>query len=698
METRSSPASTFLLLLLLLHPLSTAVEILSKSRVERCTKTSDSDKLDCNNKIVVDLAVPSGSSGGEASIVAQLVEVEQRENATRKMHTLREPPVITINKSAAYALYKLIYLRDVAYKPEEFHVETRRCEPDAPYEILGECQGLRDQNGNIIENTQPVCCPCGPEGRYPTTCGSIFQVFKGKTNTAHCLKFPGDWFHVFAIGKRSLGFSVRVEVRKGSSQSEAIVGPDNRAVLSEDNFLRVNLIGDFVGYTSIPSFEDFYLVTPRLGAAGQPTDLGGDYSKWMLLERERFTLDGLECNKIGVSYDAYRSQPNFCSSPLWSCLHNQLWHFWEADQNQIRRNQPPEYVVEGRFKRINQHPNAGTHSFSMGITEALNTNLLIELRADDIDYVYQRSPGKVLAINIPTFEALTQFGTATVTTKNTGKLEASYSLTFRCRSGVSYLEEQFYIMKPEEEVSRSFRLYLTSDLAATYECAAILKASDFSEVDRADCQFTTTATILDDGSQIVPANELKEKGINGIFKSIKSIWGNIWEGLLEFFSGKTCRSKCSSFFNFRCHMQYICMSWILLLSLLLAVFPTGVVLLWLLHQQGLFDPIYDWWYDRYGEGFQRSSSLFSLRDSRSARHRGDNNARLRDRKHSFYEEKKRKRSHTSRMLHERSHSEIAAGDHYHHRHESHLHVHKERHKYKHSKDLDEHHGHKSSKR
>lgn len=44
---------------------------------------------------------------------------------------------------------------------------------------------------------------------------------------------------------------------------EVIVGPENRTVLSNDKFLRVNLIGDFVGYTSLPSFEDFYLVIPR---------------------------------------------------------------------------------------------------------------------------------------------------------------------------------------------------------------------------------------------------------------------------------------------------------------------------------------------------------------------------------------------------------------------------------------------------
>lgn len=44
---------------------------------------------------------------------------------------------------------------------------------------------------------------------------------------------------------------------------EVIVGPENRTATSKDNFLKVNLIGDFVGYTSIPTFEDFYLVIPR---------------------------------------------------------------------------------------------------------------------------------------------------------------------------------------------------------------------------------------------------------------------------------------------------------------------------------------------------------------------------------------------------------------------------------------------------
>ncbi|KAI0495217.1 hypothetical protein KFK09_025367 [Dendrobium nobile] len=650
--------------ILCLHPTSTAIEILSKSKLERCVRTSGSDNLNCEKKVVINMVVPSGSSGGEASIVAELVEVE--ENDTQKMQTIRVPPIITINKSAAYAVYDLSYLRDVAYKPEEFYVETRKCEPDASSSVVKICERLRDQDGHIIEHTEPICCPCGPSRRVPSSCGNIFdKLLKGKANTAHCLRFPGDWFHVFGIGKRSIGFNIRIEVRKGSSVSEVVMGPENRTVLSGDNFLRVNLVGDFVGYTSIPSFEDFYLVTPRLGAAGHPENLGKNFSKWMLLERVRFTLDGLECNKIGIGYEAYRGQPDFCSLPFWSCLHNQLWHFWEADKNRISRNYPPQYVIEGRFERINQHPNAGSHSFSVGISEVLNTNLLIELSADDIEYVYQRSPGKILSIRVPTFEALTQFGTAIVTTKNIGKLEASYSLTFDCLKGISYMEEQFYIMKAEEVVSRSFHIYPTTDQAGKYECAAILKASDFTEVDRAECQFTTTATVLDNGSQIMSEYDSKGGGLNGLLKSIKSGWKRIWNGLTDFVTGKTCRSKCSSFFDFSCHLQYVCVSWILMFGLLLAIFPTVIILLWLLHQKGLFDPLYDWWDDRFGNKTERTKIHSKYEKHSHIHHR---------RRHYIHDKERRHRKRQS--YNDQRHLKPASHVH---------HVHKESHKHKHKK-------------
>jgi hypothetical protein len=93
-----------------------------------------------------------------------------------------------------------------------------------------------------------------------------------------------------------------------------------------------------------------------------------------------------------------------------------ITHMFQSDKNRISMSRQPQYVVQGRFQRINQHPvmfpslflscshlltldqvfdtpptqDASVHSFSIGVTEVINSNLRIELSADDIEYMYQR--------------------------------------------------------------------------------------------------------------------------------------------------------------------------------------------------------------------------------------------------------------------------------------------------------------------
>ncbi|GJM95286.1 hypothetical protein PR202_ga12002 [Eleusine coracana subsp. coracana] len=353
---RRLPAVLLLAVLLLAATTNSGdgLEILSKSSIEKCGRDSGADGLSCDRKLVLDMAVPTGSSGREASLVAQVVASDQ--NDTKGKRVIRDPPIITINKSDVYALHALTYLQDVAYKPEEYFVETHKCEPDAGADVVHSCERLWNENGSIISHSEPVCCPCGNH-RVQTSCGNIFDKLfkaKGKPNTAHCVRFPGERFQVFDIGARSIGFSIRIQ-----------------------------------------------------GASNSQPQVNDEYSRWMLVEKLRFTDDGRECDKIGVGYEAYQNQPNFCSSPIGSCLHNQLWNFMEG---------------------------AGDYSFAVGVKEVRYTNIILELRADDI-----QSPGKIIRMNLPTFEAL-QVGVANVTTKNIGQLEASYSLTLKCSGGIIPVE------------------------------------------------------------------------------------------------------------------------------------------------------------------------------------------------------------------------------------------------------------------
>lgn len=55
---------------------------------------------------------------------------------------------------------------------------------------------------------------------------------------------------------------------------------------------------------------------------------------------------------------------------------------------------------------------------------------------------------------------------------------------------------------PVAEICLSLTYVFFFKVLITFLYAAILKAADFSEVDRAECQFTTTATILDNGTQV----------------------------------------------------------------------------------------------------------------------------------------------------------------------------------------------------
>ncbi|XP_057477723.1 protein HAPLESS 2-like [Actinidia eriantha] len=79
-----------------------AVQILSKSKLEKCEKVSDSGSLNCSTKIIINMAVHGESSGGKASIVAEIVKVEEENSTTTTMRTMRIPPVITVNKFGSF--------------------------------------------------------------------------------------------------------------------------------------------------------------------------------------------------------------------------------------------------------------------------------------------------------------------------------------------------------------------------------------------------------------------------------------------------------------------------------------------------------------------------------------------------------------------------------------------------------------------
>ena len=98
------------------------------------------------------------------------------------------------------------------------------------------------------------------------------------------------------------------------------MGPDRPGVSSSDEHVVARLLGDLAPYSGdMPDIgATKYLMVP-LQPASHPRVLEG-VEAWMLVDKSAVTLDGLTCNKIGVSYTAFRNQANKCNAVAGSCL------------------------------------------------------------------------------------------------------------------------------------------------------------------------------------------------------------------------------------------------------------------------------------------------------------------------------------------------------------------------------------------
>ncbi|RHN53635.1 hypothetical protein MtrunA17_Chr5g0397961 [Medicago truncatula] len=121
----------------------------------------------------------------------------------------------------------------------------------------------------------------------------------------------------------------------------------------------------------------------------------------------------------------------------------------------------------------------------------------------------------------------------------------------------------------------------------------------------------------------------------------------------------------------------------MMFGLFLAIFPTVLVLLWLLHQKGLFDPLYDWWEDICGaDEKQFIMDRHRVKINQTHHHIHDNKHRKQEVRHLNHRAPNRRKT-SYEHNHKHKHSE-GNSDYFNHLH----HVQKETHKHRHRKHVD----------
>lgn len=505
---------------LLWWPSSEVVEaiVVASSSIEHCERRGDADPLPCKKKMVVTLVVDSEQAAGVEEVVALREATDKtRDGGAERVEF--EPIRLLVSKSQVRYMYPLFYVRSFNAKPYEENIATK---------LVGGCRdafvpsatcGLAtDGSGNSIPYSQGFCCSCSacqlsgicrPGGRGLATC----DVF-GKAAMASCLRFGKLWYNGYSIGSGSAWYRVRVALvvdgangTASARQSAFELGPDVTMGFSAEFGAWARLVGDFVPPETPLDLTGKMLFVPTTPVEHERVAAGP--KEWLLLDKHHVSVNGRECNKVGVSYEAFATQGSRCQLQRGSCLADQLEDYrtkdLEAEASGRRGAYMARFFGDFCFDAWNATTASASPHISYVMRGSLTTMVTIAISADKLRYVQSVSQGKIVFAGVQkAFMSSSRDGVLTVGVRNTGTVTAQYTLSVGdCTGDVFPIHAQPVSIRPQEEVVRRFYLNVqdTETQEMTIRCAVTLRDSRGSVTDSEFFEFQVTGVVKTSGAQ-----------------------------------------------------------------------------------------------------------------------------------------------------------------------------------------------------
>ena len=486
---------------------------------------------------------------------------------------LRAPLKVSIRKSRVFATYPLQYLRAFNAAPHELIEVTglgkaqRTCK-DKSTDGFPTCGWtLSTSTGERLLDSQGFCCGCsmsnaidqsidgsidgsgmtaggGSEFRANLDC-NVFRTGLPLQAGAHCMRHGDDWYSGYSVGASRMDFDVFIDVSVGNDDVETAIGhnqhaqdgptvsslrlgPDVLINRTDDGLVMAELLGDLVHYTSVPTLSDKLLMVPPLDVAGSLPPV----HEWLLLDKGMVTLDGSECDKVGVGFSAFRGQPMRCFRAPGSCLRNQIVDILSEERERTDASRQPLYLLSQfghgvgttRSSSAEQRQGGDRVVLRVPIETTANSVLTLTLDARDLVQTINTSPGAILRAIVTGFspsvasawegsnatdadgfaggfEALSASGRVIVEIVNTGNIPAEYHVTVtNCTEGVARVVSPGPItLVPLSPRALALTVEVDSQAEdASRSCSLQLLDAIGIEIDSRLLSFYTNATVLDD--------------------------------------------------------------------------------------------------------------------------------------------------------------------------------------------------------
>ena len=286
-------------LVCILRAFAVESSIIASSRIETCHRTAGSS-AQCRPRLTVSLTVGTGED-----FAAETILLPNATDDAGRVHSLVRPLKVSLRKLPTVAQYPVVYLQNVNEQPYE---AQHRCN-------VHNCDSLVSTNCR----GSGFCCRCplwstsGISKKKKTLRGTLkCDFFSAASALVSCMHLNTSWYEVYDVLEPQLVHSVEVVVNASniSSENTATVGTVTPEVRMKD--VHVAYHADFSSSWSAPSFRGMHFIRARTGG------------KEAMLDKSYFSLDGSQCNKIGVSMSAFSTQPSRCGADSGACLQNQI--------------------------------------------------------------------------------------------------------------------------------------------------------------------------------------------------------------------------------------------------------------------------------------------------------------------------------------------------------------------------------------
>ena len=579
----------------------------------------------CEQKVVVTLAVPTGRVLATERVEARLGCVGASEcpcacDYARDIgctcRDLDAPLSLAITKSPVRATYPIYYWADVNAKPREVVVQAPEggCR-DGDLEETPTCGWYLDPDTHRkIPNSQGFCCACssgdvfehttqGPSesSRGDLDC-DLFDFWFSPPTSAHCLVMDPTWYKVYGVGESQLAFDLEVEL--GGSEGSAagtppgkgaaaghdgpdgaaagggdsgarpavreqtlVLSPQRPRALSEGQWVGAELLGDLQGFQALPVLSEKYLLVPHPKGLGPNEVLSQNSDRWLLLDKSFVSLEGHECDKIGVGFTPFRYQEERCGRRVGSCLGNQVDDFLREDEERVAAGQTPKYLITrwggGHAKQVAYDLSSSELKLQLPVEQLQHSVVTLTINAAEVRLVTNLAPGVIAAAAVCDFrsescggfQAGRDRGYLDVSVRNTGYIASDFLVAVaNCSARVEASPAQLRSIAAQEEAEFRLQLHVSDDAQDDDRfCWIALQNARAEILDERRIGFFTNATQY--ASPVLVPGEVDAGGGGG---------GGTRPSSLQ------CRDFCPKIWDAPCHVVHRCWSRLgLLLALVL---------------------------------------------------------------------------------------------------------------------------------